>query len=104
MPAEIIELHSRNDGIVVSDIPEQIIAGLSEPLGRERISTMLLYDERSLRLYDDITTEVAEYYLFFFCQKEILKTNADDFVQTTYASWRRRHHRRNRPGTWRRVS
>ena len=43
---------------------------------------MLLYDERGLRLYDDITTEVPEYYYLFRAEEEILKTNADDIVQT----------------------
>jgi uncharacterized SAM-dependent methyltransferase len=82
MPAQIIDLHSRsNDGIVVSDIPEQIIAGLSKPFDRKHLPTMLLYDERGLRLYDDITTKVPEYYLFP-AEEEILKTNADDIVQT----------------------
>ncbi|KIM43288.1 hypothetical protein M413DRAFT_69830 [Hebeloma cylindrosporum] len=82
MPAEIIDLHSRsNDGIVVSDIPDQIIAGLCKPFGRKHIPTMVLYDERGLRLYDDITTEAPEYYLFR-AEEGILKTNADDIVQT----------------------
>ena len=82
MPAEIIDLHSRsNDGIVVSDIPDQIIAGLSKPFGRKYIPTMVLYDERGLRLYDEITTGVPEYYLFP-AEEEILKANADDIVQT----------------------
>jgi len=83
MPAEIIDVRYRSDdGIVVSDIPDQIIAGLSEPFGRKRIPTVLLYDERGLRLYDDITTEVPEYYYLFRAEEEILKTNADDIVQT----------------------
>ena len=82
MPVEIIDLHSRsNDGIVVSDIPDQIIAGLSEPFGQKYIPTMMLYDERGLRLYDDITTAAPEYYLFP-AEEEILKANADDIVQT----------------------
>ena len=43
--------------------------------------TMLLYDERGLRLYDDITTAVPEYYLFG-AEEEILKNYADDIVAT----------------------
>ena len=82
MPVEIIDLHSRSkDGIVVSDIPDQIITGLSEPFGRKRLPTMLLYDERGLRLYDDITTKAPEYYLFP-AEEGILKANAEDIIQT----------------------
>jgi len=82
MPAEIIDVHSRSDdGTVISDIPDQIIAGLSKPFGWKHIPTILLYDERGLRLYDDITTKAPEYYLF--CAEEgILKSRADDIVQT----------------------
>lgn len=82
MPAEIIDARSRsNDGTVVSNITDQIITGLSKGFGRKSIPTILLYDERGLRLYDDITTKAPEYYLF--CAEEgILKNHADDIVQT----------------------
>ncbi|KAJ3506299.1 hypothetical protein NLJ89_g6947 [Agrocybe chaxingu] len=84
MPAEIIDVHSHsNDGVVVTDIPEQILAGLSLPPGQRQMPTMLLYDERGLRLYDDITTEVPEYYLFG-AEEEILKNKADEIVRTMH--------------------
>jgi len=84
MPAEIIDVHSRSsEGIVVSDIPNQIIHGLSQPPHQKHIPTMLLYDERGLRLYDDITTEAPEYYLFA-AEEEILKTKADEIVQAMH--------------------
>ncbi|KAF8158186.1 DUF323 domain-containing protein [Crassisporium funariophilum] len=84
MPAEIIDLHSRSsDGVVVADIPQQILEGLSRPFGEKQMPTMLLYDERGLRLYDDITTEAPEYYLFS-AEEEILKNKADDIVHTMH--------------------
>ncbi|KDR82860.1 hypothetical protein GALMADRAFT_134402 [Galerina marginata CBS 339.88] len=84
MPAEIIDVHSRStDGIVVTDIPKQIVDGLSRPFGEKQMPTMLLYDERGLRLYDDITTEVPEYYLFG-AEEEILKTKADEIVRAMH--------------------
>nr|QBB19872.1 methyltransferase and sulfoxide synthase [Flammulina velutipes] len=45
---------------------------------------MLLYDEQGLRLYDAITTEAPEYYLFG-AEEEILKTRADDIVRVMHA-------------------
>jgi uncharacterized SAM-dependent methyltransferase len=82
MPAEIIDVHTRsNGGVVIPDIPDQIIAGLSKPFSRKDLPTILLYDQRGLRLYDDITTEAPEYYLFG-AEEEILKAKADDIVQS----------------------
>lgn len=84
MPAEIIDVHSRlSDGIVVADIPKQITDGLSRPFGQKQLPTMLLYDERGLKLYDEITTRVPEYYLFG-AEEEILKNKADEIVQAMH--------------------
>ncbi|TFK40758.1 DUF323 domain-containing protein [Crucibulum laeve] len=84
MPADIIDLHPHsNDGIPVLDIPKQIIDGLSRPAGEKQLPTMLLYDERGLRLYDDITTGAPEYYLFG-AEEEILKNKADDIVRAMH--------------------
>ncbi|PPR00441.1 hypothetical protein CVT24_004502 [Panaeolus cyanescens] len=84
MPAEILDLHARsNEGIVVSDIPKQIIDGLSRPVNEKQMPTMVLYDERGLRLYDDITTEAPEYYLFQ-AEENILKSKADEIVHAMH--------------------
>ena len=81
MPIEIIDLHSRlHDGL---DIPRQIRDGLSCSSGHKQIPTMLLYDERGLRLYDNITTQAPEYYLFT-AEEEILKNKANDIVRTMH--------------------
>jgi len=84
MPAEIIDVHSRlNDGIAIVDIPQQVVDGLSRPCGQKQIPTMLLYDEEGLRLYDNITTEAPEYYLFA-AEEEILIDHADEIVETMH--------------------
>lgn len=81
MTIEIIDLHSRSSDCL--DIPQQLRDGLSRPPGHKQIPTMLLYDERGLKLYDDITTEAPEYYLFP-AEEEILKNKADDIVRTMH--------------------
>ncbi|KAJ2927919.1 hypothetical protein H1R20_g9182, partial [Candolleomyces eurysporus] len=84
MPVEILDLHSlSNDGLPNFDMPKQILDGLSRPVGQKQIPTMLLYDEQGLRLYDDITTAVPEYYLFG-AEEEILKNRADEIVGTMH--------------------
>ncbi|KJA21238.1 hypothetical protein HYPSUDRAFT_203205 [Hypholoma sublateritium FD-334 SS-4] len=84
MPAEIIDIHSRStDGFLMSDIAQQIFDGLSKPSGHKQLPTMLLYDECGLKLYDDITMDAPEYYLFA-AEEEILKTNTDDIVRAMH--------------------
>jgi uncharacterized SAM-dependent methyltransferase len=81
MPTEIIDLHSRSSHGL--DISQQLRDGLSHPSGYKEIPMMLLYDERGLKLYDDITTKAPEYYLFP-AEEEILKNKADDIVRTMH--------------------
>ena len=52
------------DASASEDLREQVIQGLSKPNGERTLPTMLLYSERGLRLYDMITTDCPEYYLF----------------------------------------
>ena len=61
IPEEIEKL-DHEDGSEA--LREQILQGLSKPVGKKTLPTMLLYDERGLRLYDNITTNCPEYYLF----------------------------------------
>ena len=46
------------------DLRNQIVQGLTKPVGERTLPTILLYSEPGLRLYDKITTECPEYYLF----------------------------------------
>lgn len=55
---------ARPHGHTVDDLASQIVEGLSKPEGEKELPTILLYDERGLRLYDTITTDAKEYYLF----------------------------------------
>ncbi|KAG6889570.1 hypothetical protein C0992_004739 [Termitomyces sp. T32_za158] len=80
MSAQIIQLHSENAD---ANISAQIVDGLRRPAGQKELPTMLLYDERGLRLYDDITTKAPEYYLFG-AEEEILKNKADEIVQVMH--------------------
>ena len=57
-----------------------ICDGLKKPTGEKTLPTILLYDERGLRLYDDITTKAPEYYLFA-AEEQILRDNAPSIVR-----------------------
>lgn len=73
---EIIDIraHSKEDAI-----RDEIIAGLSRPEGQKSVPAILLYDERGLRLYDELTTNAPEYYLFA-AEERILKRDANEIV------------------------
>ncbi|KAL1663454.1 hypothetical protein GGF50DRAFT_116039 [Schizophyllum commune] len=83
MPAEILDVHPHDEGVVVDDIHQQIRNGLTKPAGEKHLPTMLLYDERGLRLYDTITTDAKEYYLFG-AEEEILKQHSDAIVRAMH--------------------
>ncbi|KAF8744381.1 Histidine-specific methyltransferase, SAM-dependent, partial [Rhizoctonia solani] len=68
-------------------VVDAIIEGLSKPSGSRSLPTLLLYNERGLRLYDDITTKAPEYYLFG-CEEQILSDHDDDIVRTMGAARR----------------
>lgn len=64
---------------------DQVIAGLSKPYNAKSLPTLLLYDEHGLRLYDTITTDCTEYYLFA-AEEEILKESANEIVSLMHGS------------------
>ncbi|KAG8695596.1 hypothetical protein FRC09_009063, partial [Ceratobasidium sp. 395] len=70
-----------------SGVVDDIIDGLSKPKGSRTLPTLLLYNERGLRLYDDITTKAPEYYPFR-CEEQILTDHADDIVKAMGAGKR----------------
>jgi L-histidine Nalpha-methyltransferase / hercynylcysteine S-oxide synthase len=72
----ILDVRKHDIANVDDDIRGQILKGLSRPFGQKSLPTLLLYDETGLRLYDDITTEAPEYYLFG-AEEDILKNYAD---------------------------
>ncbi|KZT27456.1 hypothetical protein NEOLEDRAFT_1240390 [Neolentinus lepideus HHB14362 ss-1] len=85
---QILDVRIHNDKNCVDnagDLKQDILAGLSRPSGQRTIPTLVLYDERGLRLYDDITTEAPEYYLFG-AEEQILKDRAVEIVQVMHSS------------------
>ena len=62
-----------------STLRDDILKGLTKDPNNRTLPTMLLYDETGLRLYDDITTQVHEYYLFP-AEESILKEKSDEIV------------------------
>ncbi|KAI0648157.1 hypothetical protein C8Q79DRAFT_556266 [Trametes meyenii] len=82
---QILDIHSRAANLAAHPIRDQIIEGLSQPAGQKWLPTMLLYDEHGLRLYDAITTDAPEYYLFP-AEEQILKNKADDIVKAMHTA------------------
>ena len=62
------------------DLRQDIIDGLSRPTGEKELPTLLLYDERGLRLFEEITIRADEYYPFA-AEERILKENASEIVE-----------------------
>ncbi|KAF8843379.1 DUF323 domain-containing protein [Paxillus ammoniavirescens] len=88
----ILNLKSRNHrndrpGLahtVVPNISDEIVRGLQAPLDAKTLPTLLLYDERGLKLYDKITTDAPEYYLFG-AEEQILQRRAHEIVQVMHS-------------------
>jgi len=83
---EIIDVHNdeHRTTIGATDIRQQILTGLDRPINKKTLPTLLLYNERGLRLYDDITTKAPEYYLFA-AEEEILKNHANEIVNVMHS-------------------
>ncbi|KAF8214994.1 DUF323 domain-containing protein [Mycena galopus ATCC 62051] len=79
MDIEIINIQKGLEKDLTFDMAGEVLKGLQNPTGEKSLPTMLLYDERGLRMYDDITTHVPEYYLFG-AEEEILKKKSDEIV------------------------
>ena len=83
---EVVDIRNRSSnqsGLLV--IRSEIVKGLSRPTGQKTLPTLLLYDERGLQLYDELTTNVPEYYLFA-AEEEILKRHADQIVRAMHGN------------------
>lgn len=84
MPAQIVDIHVNNQELNAQSARRSIVDGLLKPTGQKQLSTMLLYDERGLRLYDEITIKAPEYYLFG-AEEEILRNHADEIARVMHA-------------------
>jgi uncharacterized SAM-dependent methyltransferase len=75
--AEILHIRGKGTDDVggATGLRDEVLAGLSRPAGQRTLPTMLLYNEAGLRLYDAITVNAPEYYLFG-AEEDILKKHA----------------------------
>ncbi|KDQ20887.1 hypothetical protein BOTBODRAFT_100423 [Botryobasidium botryosum FD-172 SS1] len=55
---------------------ENLIASLTAPINKKSLPTHLLYDDRGLELYDDITTQIPDQYYLFPCEESILTNSS----------------------------
>jgi L-histidine Nalpha-methyltransferase / hercynylcysteine S-oxide synthase len=62
------------------NIRDEIIKGLSRPAGQKILPQLLLYDDEGLRIFDEITTDVDDYYVFP-AEENLLKRHAGDIVR-----------------------
>jgi hypothetical protein len=84
MSARVIDVRLNNkasNGEV--NFRDEIVKGLSRPVGQKILSQILLYDEEGIRFFDDITTAANDYYLFH-AEETLLKRHADDIVQVMH--------------------
>ena len=79
MPGHIIDVRLDVSGGGI-DIRDEIVNGLSRPVGQKSLPLLLLWDEKGLRFYDETTTHSEEYYLFR-AEETLLKNHAYDIVQ-----------------------
>ena len=82
---DILELHSRSAPSLLTDLIQMVDTGLSHSTGEKTLPTILLYDEHGLRLYDIITTDAPEYYLFR-AEEQILEDHADEIVKIMHGA------------------
>ena len=80
MFAHIVDVRLDNASNGEANIRAEVVKGLSRPSGQKSLPTLLLYDEEGLRLYDEITVHVDEYYLFP-AEENLLKNHANEIVQ-----------------------
>jgi L-histidine Nalpha-methyltransferase / hercynylcysteine S-oxide synthase len=62
------------------NIRDEVIKGLSRPVNQKILPQVLLYNEEGLRIFDEITTQVSEYYIYP-AEESLLKRHAHDIVQ-----------------------
>ena len=72
--------YSESISTAIAALRTQILDGLSKTPHQRSLPTLLLYDERGLRYYDDLTSNAPEYYLFG-AEEQILTDHAGDIVK-----------------------
>ena len=67
------------------NIRDEVIKGLSRPAGQKTLPQLLLYDDEGLRIFDEITTGVDDYYIFP-AEERLLKRHANDIIQVMHGN------------------
>ncbi len=65
------------------NVRDEIIKGLSRPAGQKILPQLLLYDDEGLRIFDEITTGVDDYYIFP-AEENLLKRHASEIVRVMH--------------------
>ena len=60
--SNVVEIYDIRRGKDESSLREEILKGLTKPLGQKNLTTILCYDEPGLKIFEDITY-LEEYYL-----------------------------------------
>lgn len=66
-----------------TSILDEVSEGLNKAPGKRTLPTITLYDETGLRLYDNITVNAPEYYLFG-SEEQILRDHGAEIAHLTH--------------------
>ncbi|KAG8986883.1 hypothetical protein FRB94_007947 [Tulasnella sp. JGI-2019a] len=81
-PATIIDVRqedSESISTAIAALRTQILAGLHKPTHQRTLPPHLIYDERGLRLFDELTTNLDAYYIFR-AEEQILTDHSKDMA------------------------
>lgn len=86
--ADIIDVRSRNpsgtsSGNTDNGVTAAVVSGLSKPTHQRAFTSLVLYTETGLRIYDELTTQAQDYYLFG-AEEEILKRHGDEIIRAMH--------------------
>lgn len=80
---KIVDVRLDSGTTSAASLRSAILSGLNQPSGKRTLPTLLLYDERGLRIYDAITTDADEYYLFP-TEEAILREKGAEIVRVMH--------------------
>lgn len=86
---DIVDVHAAQTplgatpGDVDNGVPAAILSGLSRSTHNRTLPTLLLYTETGLRIYDELTTKAAEYYLFG-AEEGVLKERGGEIIRAMH--------------------
>jgi len=77
---KIVDVRLDSATTSAASLRSSILSGLTQATGKKTLPTLLLYDEQGLRIYDAITTDAEEYYLFP-TEEAILREKGGEIVR-----------------------